>query len=161
MCRKLMLLLEAHLFVGEARPPSEEGPEAIEAGAKPPTSGVSTEVQPCKRIRRSKGFWEKERCTPSEVHNFRSERQTPPGGARGKDAVHGWVAACLSCTLGLVAKSGCLHGEEGRVECPAMLLGTGAVQLTKPKLRRLSDATNFHDPWVTSLDKAPPLESAS
>jgi hypothetical protein len=34
-----------------------------------------------------------------------------------------------------------------------MLLGTEAVQLTKLKLGRLSDATNFHDPWVTSFGR--------
>jgi hypothetical protein len=45
----------------------------------------------------------------------------------------------------------CSHGIEERVECPVMLLGIEAVQLTKPKLGRLSDAANFHDPWVTSL----------
>jgi hypothetical protein len=32
-----------------------------------------------------------------------------------------------------------------------MLFGTEAVELTKPKLGRLSDAANFHNPWVTFL----------
>jgi hypothetical protein len=144
-CRKHASLFE------EARLPSKGVSEAIEAGANPPTCGASTEPSPRKRVRRSKTFWREERCAPSEVHNFRLERQTPPADAHGKDAVHGWVAVCSSCTLGSVAREGCLHGIEGQVECPVMLLGTEAVQLTKPKLGRLSDAANFHDPWVISL----------
>jgi hypothetical protein len=137
---------------GEARPPSEGGLKAMEKGDKPSTSGALAELPPRKRARRSKAVWEEEKRATSTVHNVqRSERSTPPADARGKDAIHGWVTACSSCTLSSVARSGCSHGIEERFECPVMLLGTEAVQLTKPKLGRMSDAANFHDPWVTSL----------
>jgi hypothetical protein len=144
-CRK-----HASLF-GEARPPSEGGSKAMEEGDEPSTSGILAELPPRKRARRSKAFWEEENCATSTVHNVRSKRPTPPADAHGKDAIHGWVVACSTCTLSSVAKSGCSHGNGERVECPVMLLGTEAVQLTKPKLGRLSDAANFHDPWVSSL----------
>jgi hypothetical protein len=145
-CRKHASLFE------EARPPSEGSPEAMEKGDEPSTSGALAELPPRKRARRSKAFWEEEKRTTSTVHNVRSERPTPHANdACGKDAIRGWVPACSSCTLSSVRMGGCSHGIEERVECPVMLLGTEAVQLTKPKLGRLSDATNFHDPWVTSL----------
>ncbi|GAQ93267.1 hypothetical protein KFL_014030020, partial [Klebsormidium nitens] len=38
-----------------------------------------------------------------------------------------------------------------------MLLTTEAVQVTKPKLARLSDAHAVHDPLVTSLDRPVPV----
>jgi hypothetical protein len=70
-CRKHSSLFE------EARPPSEGSPEAMEEGDK---RGASTDVQPRKRMRRSKAFSEEERSAPRQrtVHSVRSKRPTPP-----------------------------------------------------------------------------------
>jgi hypothetical protein len=81
-CRK-----HASLF-GEAQPPSEGSPEAMEKGDEPSTSGALAELPPCKRARRSKAFWEEEKRTTSTVHNVRLERTTPHANdARRKDAI--------------------------------------------------------------------------
>jgi hypothetical protein len=68
------------------------------------------------------------------------------------------VDACTSCLIGLMAAGGrCEYGEASRVRAPVMLLMTEAVQVTKPKLARLSDAHAVHDPLVTSLDRPVPV----
>lgn len=83
-------------------------------------------------------------------------RSGPPADAWGKDAIHDWVAACSSCSLSSLAALGpCEHGKERHLKAPVMLLSTEAIQLSKPKLARLSDAPNFHDPWVTALGGPP------
>jgi hypothetical protein len=53
----------------------------------------------------------------------------------------------------MAAGGPCKHGKASRVCAPVMLLTTEAVQITKPKLARLSDSHNVHDPLVTSLDR--------
>jgi hypothetical protein len=52
---------------------------------------------------------------------------------------------------------GCLAGgQHGGVErAPVMVQETRAVQVTKPKLSQLSDAPDFHDPWMTRLRCGP------
>ncbi|GAQ93643.1 hypothetical protein KFL_017510010, partial [Klebsormidium nitens] len=146
-CRK-----HASLF-DEARPPSEAR-EVVAAASEGATSGVTMKQPARKRVRRSKAFWKEEAKAP--MRSRPSESPKPSPDARGKDAIHGWVTTCSSCTLESVAfRGGCNHGEEERIMSPVMLIGTEAVQLTKPKLARLSDAPNFHDPWVTILRGGP------
>ncbi|GAQ81199.1 hypothetical protein KFL_000730340, partial [Klebsormidium nitens] len=115
----------------------------------------SVEEQPVrKRARRNKAFWEahKEGLQPTVRVGWDTR---PPTEARGKEAIRGWVGACTSCSMAsLASMSGrCEHGEASRVRSPVMLLTTEAVQVTKPKLARLSDSNAVHDPLVTSLDR--------
>jgi hypothetical protein len=97
----------ASLF-GKGRPPSEGSPEAMEEGDEPSTAGASSELPPLKRARSSKAFWEEEKRATSMVHTVQSEKPTPHNDARGKDAIHGWVATCTNCTLTSMARGGLL-----------------------------------------------------
>ncbi|GAQ90555.1 hypothetical protein KFL_006550050 [Klebsormidium nitens] len=152
-----------HEFLfGEARPPTEERREGQEGGHDAGVSNEMTEGGPAlKRARRSKAFWKAEAQRPTEVArsgaNGRSgQRSGPSTDARGKDAIHGWVAACSNCKLSFLAAGGaCKHEKERHSKVPVMLLSTEATQVSKPKLARLSDAPNFHDPWVTALSGSP------
>jgi hypothetical protein len=110
----------------------------------------STGVEPWKRAPRGTKYWvehagELRRAAPC------SAAGEPAEDARGKDAVHGWITACHSCTLGGGRQGGCDHAEAERVRVPIMLLGTEALQITKPKLGKLADALVHHDPWISSL----------
>ncbi|GAQ84964.1 hypothetical protein KFL_002150010, partial [Klebsormidium nitens] len=163
-CAGSSCFCKKHEFLfGEARPPTEERREGQEGGHDAGVSNEMAEGPPAlKRARRSKAFWKAEAQ--------RSIPTTGTGGANRKvgaasrcsrelDAIHGWVDACCSCKLSSLAAVGaCKHGreeEERRLKAPVMLLSTEAIQLTKPKLARLSDAPNFHDPWVTALGGPP------
>ncbi|GAQ85448.1 hypothetical protein KFL_002360010, partial [Klebsormidium nitens] len=121
--------------------------------------GGSVEEQPPrKRARRNKTFWEgHQQCSHTVAPQGWTAR--PPTEARGKEAIRGWVDACTSCSMASLAAVGgrCEHGEALRVRTPVMLLTTEAVQVTKPKLARLSDAHAVHDPLVTSLDRPVPV----
>ncbi|GAQ77639.1 hypothetical protein KFL_000010870 [Klebsormidium nitens] len=114
----------------------------------PSLDAASESAPEAKRPRRSKAFWKHSHAAPVAP----TMRPAPPVDARGKDAIHGWVLACFECPL---ASNECAHGEGSRVHCPVMLIGTEAVQISKPKLARLSDAPTFHDPLVTALRGAP------
>ncbi|GAQ92468.1 hypothetical protein KFL_010210010, partial [Klebsormidium nitens] len=76
----------------------------------------------------------------------------PPMEALGKEAIRCWVSSCGNCTLE-GAQRGCQH--EGKGRAPVMLQETQAVQVTQPKLSQLSDAPDFHDPWVMRLRCGP------
>jgi hypothetical protein len=78
-----------------------------------------------------------------------STNKEPPGDARGEEAVQGWVSACHSCTLTVV--HGCTHEEVKRVRAQIMLLGTEAVQVTRPKFGKLGNAPDHHDPSISCL----------
>jgi hypothetical protein len=78
--------------------------------------------------------------------------QEPAAEALGKEAIRCWVSACGRCTLES-AQRGCQHEGVGRA--PVMLQETQAVQVTQPKLSQLSDAPDFHDPWVMRLRCGP------
>jgi hypothetical protein len=137
-CRKHRLIF------GEAQPPSDAmDEEAVELEA-------STSQ---KQVRRGGKWWaehasEMQRATPCRA-------EEPPVDARGKEAVHGWGSACHSCNLTEAQRQGCFHGEAERVQAPIMLLGTEAVQITQPKLGKLSDALDHHDPMISCLRAGP------
>jgi hypothetical protein len=121
--------------------------------AEPSTSqtqgpGVS---EPWRGARRSKQWWRSHAGgAPSAVAP--QSVWEPPAEALGKEAIRCWVASCGSCTLE-GAQRGCHHAGAGRA--PVMLQETQAVQMTQPKLSQLSDAPDFHDPWVTRLRCGP------
>ncbi|GAQ93077.1 hypothetical protein KFL_012860010, partial [Klebsormidium nitens] len=112
---------------------------------------VAAEAPPRKRARRNKAFWEAHKRGPQPA-TLRGWDARPAAEARGKEAIRGWVDACTSCSLAS-ASDRCEHGEASKVRAPVMVLQTEAVQVTKPKLARLSDAHTVHDPLVTSLDR--------
>jgi hypothetical protein len=116
--------------------------------------GSVEKLPPQKRARRNKTFWEahKEGSQPATRVGWDTR---PPTEARGKEAIRGWVDACTSCSMASLAAAGgrCEHGETSRVCAPVVLLTTEAVQVTRPKLARLSDAHAVHDPLVSSLDR--------
>jgi hypothetical protein len=132
------------VIFGEAQLPSEAMDEgAVELRASTPQ----------KQVRRGAKFWaehggEMQRATPCRA-------EEPPGDARGNEAVHGWVAACHSCHLTEAQRQGCSHGEAERVRVPIMLLGTEAAQITQPKLSKLGDALDHHDPLISCLKGGP------
>jgi hypothetical protein len=140
-CRKHRILF------GEARVPLD----AIEPEAPEPSS---TRVELWKRAPRGSKYWadhagELRRAAP------RSAAEEPVEDARGKEAVHSWVPACHNCTLSGVLQGGCKHAEAERIQVPIMMLGTEAVQITRPKLGKLSDALDHHDPWISCLKGGP------
>ncbi|GAQ92845.1 hypothetical protein KFL_011640030, partial [Klebsormidium nitens] len=114
---------------------------------------------PRKRARRNKAFWEAHKQGSQGPATRVGWGARPPAEARGKEAIRGWVDACTSCSVASLAalNGGCEHGEASKVRTPVMLLTTEAVQVTKPKLARLSDAHAVHDPLVTSLDRPVPV----
>jgi hypothetical protein len=128
----------------EAQPPSDAmDEEAVELEASTPQ----------KQVRRGGKWWaehasEMERATPCRA-------KEPPGDERGKEAVHGWVAACNSCNLTDVRQQGYSHAEAERVQAPIMLMGTEAVQITQPKLGKLGDALDHLDPLISCLKAGP------
>ncbi|GAQ87643.1 hypothetical protein KFL_003670040 [Klebsormidium nitens] len=136
--------LEHLVLFGEARPASEAGDldGALETS--------STSVEPWKRAPRGSKYWAEHR---GELRSAapRSAAGEPAEDARGEDAIQGWVPACHSCKLSETRQGGCRHAEAGRVQVPVMLLGTEALQITKPKLGKLADALVHHDPWISSL----------
>jgi hypothetical protein len=106
-----------------------------------------------KQVRRGAKYWaehgaEMQRAAPRRA-------KEPPGDARGKEVVHGWVSACHSCTLTDVRRQGCSHAEAERVRASIMLLGTEAAQITQPKLSKLGDALDHHDPLINCLKAGP------
>jgi hypothetical protein len=124
--------------------------------AEPSTSALPRGVdvsEPWTGVRRSKQWWRSHageailtvRVAPQSVRE-------PPAEALGKEAIRCWVSSCGSCTLE-GALRGCQHEGVGRA--PVMLQETQAVQVTKPKLSQLSNAPDFHDPWVTRLRCGP------
>jgi hypothetical protein len=133
---------------GEAVAHTSEGDRGGERGS------VAKEAPPRKRARRNKAFWEAQKQGPQPATR-RGWDARPPAEARGKEAIWGWVDACTSCLMAsLASMSGrCEHGEASRVWSPVMLLTTEAIQVTKPKLTRLSDSHAVHDPLVTLLDR--------
>ncbi|GAQ88268.1 hypothetical protein KFL_004140040 [Klebsormidium nitens] len=147
----------AALF-GEARPMETEGHETRVMGRE--EEGGAHEPPAGKRRRRGKSFWEKQARAPilGQGRPAEPEGTVPPLDARGKEAIHGWVAACSSCTLSsLKAEGACAHAVHERAQCPVMLLTTEAIQVSKPKLARPSDASTVHDPLVTCLQSPVPL----
>jgi hypothetical protein len=102
-------------------------------------------------LRRGKLWW-KARTGGAPLTVAPQRVQEPPAEALGKEAIRCWVFSCGSCTLE-GALRGCQHEGVGRA--PVMLQETQAVQVTKPKLSQLSDAPDFHDPWVTRLRCGP------
>jgi hypothetical protein len=139
-CRKHRVIF------GEAQPPSK----AMDEGAMEEL-GAST---PQKQVRRGAKYWAEH---ASEMRRDAPRRaEEPPGDARGKEAVQGWVAACHSCSrLADVRRQGCSHAEAERVRAPIMLLGTEAAQITRPKLGKLGDAIDHHDPLISCLKTGP------
>jgi hypothetical protein len=108
---------------------------------------------PQKQVRRGAKYWAEHASEMPRGAPRRAEE--PPGDARGKEAVHGWVAACHSCNLTEVQQQGCSHAEAERVRAPIMLLGTEAAQITQPKLSKLGDALDHHDPLISCLKAGP------
>ncbi|GAQ89497.1 hypothetical protein KFL_005300010 [Klebsormidium nitens] len=117
------------------------------------------EAPPHKRARRNKAFWEAHKQGSQGPATRVGWGARPPAEARGKEAIRGWVDACTSCSLAAlaVARGRCEHEEALRVRTPVMLLTTEAVQVTKSKLARSSDAHAVHNPLVTSLDRPVPV----
>jgi hypothetical protein len=138
-CRKHRLIF------GEAQPPSDamDSEGQVELGASTPQ----------KQVRRGAKYWAEHEAEMQRAAPRRAKE--PPGDARGKEAVHGWVSTCNSCNLTDVRQQGCSHAEAGRVRAPIMLMGTEAVQITQPKLGKLSDALDHHDPLVSCLKAGP------
>jgi hypothetical protein len=138
-CRKHRLIF------GEARPPSEamdsEGQVELRAST------------PQRQVRRGARYWAEHASEMPRGAPRRAEE--PPGDARGKEAVHGWVAACHSCNLTEVQRQGCSHADAERVRAPIMLLGMEAAQITEPKLSKLGDALDHHDPLIGCLKAGP------
>jgi hypothetical protein len=132
------------VIFGEAQPPLEAMDEgAVELGASTPQ----------KQVRRGARYWAEHASEMPRGTPHRAEE--PPGDARGMEAVHGWVSACHSCNLTEVHRQGCSHAEAERVRAPIMLLGTEAAQITKPKLSKLGDALDHHDPLINCLKGGP------
>ncbi|GAQ93518.1 hypothetical protein KFL_016050010, partial [Klebsormidium nitens] len=138
---------------GEAAAPISEGDQGSE---KEPVAGEAPPSR--KRARRNKAFWEAHKQGPQPATRRGWDAQ-PPTEARGREAIRGWVDACTSCSLAALAVAGgrCKHREASRVRAPVMLLSTEAVQVSKPKLARPSDAHAVHDPLVTSLRSPVPV----
>jgi hypothetical protein len=101
--------------------------------------------------RRSKQWWMSHAGGAPSTVAPQSVRE-PPAEALGKVAIRCWVSSCGSCTME-GAQRGCHHAGAGRA--PVMLQQTQAVQVTQPKLSQLSNAPDFHDPWVTRLRCGP------
>lgn len=138
-CRKHRVIF------GEAQPPSEAmDQKAVEE------LGAST---PQKQVRRGAKYWAEHGAEMLRAVPRRGEK--PPGDARGKEAVCGWVAVCHSCTLTEVRRQGCSHAEAERVRAPIMLLGTEAAQITRPRLSKLGDALDYQDPLINCLKAGP------
>ncbi|GAQ83652.1 hypothetical protein KFL_001560190 [Klebsormidium nitens] len=149
----------AALF-GEARP-TETEPEGRKTQVMGQEEGGGAHEPPAgKRRRRGKSFWETQARAPilGRGRPAEPEGAVPPLDACGKEAIHGWVAACSSCTLSsLKIEGACAHALHERAQCHMMLLTTEAVQVSKPKLARPSDASTVHDPLVTCLQFPVPL----
>jgi hypothetical protein len=64
---------------------------------------------PQKQVRRGAKYWAEHGAEMQRAAPRRAEE--PPGDARGKEAVHGWVSACNSCNLTDVRQQGCSHAE--------------------------------------------------
>jgi hypothetical protein len=107
--------------------------------------------EPWRGARRSKQWWRSHAHGASSAMASQSV-QEPLAEALGKEAIQYWVPFCGSCALE-GAQRGCHH--EGKGRAPVMLQETQAVQVTQPKLSQLSDAPNFHDPWVMRLGCKP------
>jgi hypothetical protein len=120
------------------------------ASALPRGVGAS---EPWRGARRSKQWWRSHAGGAPSTVAPQSVRE-PPAEALGKEAIRCWVSSCGSCTLE-GAQLGCQH--EGKRRAPVMLQETQAVQVTKPKLSQLSDASDFHNPWVTRLTGCGPI----
>jgi hypothetical protein len=125
-------------------------------GAAEPTAsapqGLSVSEQ-WTGLRRGKQWWKGRMGeAPLTVRVAPQRVQEPHAGALGKEAIRCWVSSCSSCTLES-AQRGCQHARAGRA--PVMVQETQAVQVTQPKLSQLSDAPDFHDPWVTRLRCGP------
>jgi hypothetical protein len=114
------------VIFGEAQPPSE----AMDQGSVEEL-GAST---PQKQVQRGAKYWAEHGAKMLRAAPRRAEE--PPGDPRGKEAVHGWVAACHSCTLTEVRQQRCSHAETERVRAPIMLLETEAAQFTSVFTRR-------------------------
>jgi hypothetical protein len=122
--------------------------------AEPSTSAMPRGVdvsEPWTGVRRSKQWWRSHAGEAPLTVVPQSVRE-PPMEALGKEAIRCWVSSCGSCTL-KGAQRGCHHAGAGRA--PVMLQETQAVQVTQPKPSQLSDAPDFHDPWVTRLRCGP------
>jgi hypothetical protein len=124
------------------RPPSEPMDERVVGALEGST--------PQKQVRRGALRWWAEHASEMQRAAPRTCEE-PPADARGEEAVHGWVSACHNCTLAEVQRQGCLHEEAERVRAPIMLLGTEATQITQPKLGKLGDALDHHDPLISCL----------
>jgi hypothetical protein len=133
------------VIFGEAQPPSE----AMKQEAVEELGAITRQ----KQVRRGAKYWAEHGTEMLRAAPRKAEE--PPGDARGKEAVHGWVAACHSCTLTEVRWQGCSHAEAERVWAPIMLLGTEAAQIIQPKLSKLGDAFDHHDPLINCLKGGP------
>jgi hypothetical protein len=52
-------------------------------------------------------------------------------------------------------RQGFSHGGAERVRAPIMMMGTEAAQITQPKLSKLGDALDHHDPFISCLKAGP------